>query len=362
MIWYDKFNTYIDSYEKVSHSNLASTERTVNESLRKVKDIESINNAFKSDNDRLLHRIQELENDNIRLKTDIATGDVTKGQNIQSMQLKVDDLEHVIKRLKSNIQKLQDQVGEVEQEWKDKITQIKYDRNRALVGKEERITALEEENKQANEKIFRSNKFRQSVFSLGDETGYSGHNYEPLQTSHSFPENTQMNIRPEPQSMRASQEVSRVPRFKMEKEFKTLGSSKDRPIELQPVRVSPANSRHSKRLKFNWLRIYIRVFALSYIIPLGLIPTSPTFSKASESDQNGFKSYEEGKNQPKAGPVNNPYFKGSMHVANMMLGISNPDQAQPVQRFPHEFQASQNDRNYQPPTSTDRNINQQYNF
>jgi predicted RNase H-like nuclease (RuvC/YqgF family) len=88
----------------------------VNESLRKVKDIESINNAFKSDNDRLLHRIQELENDNIRLKTDIATGDVTKGQNIQSMQLKVDDLEHVIKRLKSNIQKLQDQVGEVEQE------------------------------------------------------------------------------------------------------------------------------------------------------------------------------------------------------------------------------------------------------
>jgi hypothetical protein len=335
----------------------------VNESLQKVKDIESINNAFKSDNDRLLHRIQELENDNIRLKTDIATGDVikrgdadnlmqkyeimikTKDQNIQSMQLKVDELEHVIKRLNSNIQKLQDQVGEIEQEWKDKITQIKYDKNRVLVGKEERITALEEENKQANEKIFRSNKFRQSVFSLGDETGYSGHNYEPLQTSYAFPENVPMNITPEPQSMRVSQEISRIPRFNMEREFKTLGSSKDRPIELQPVRISSANSHHSKLLK---------------LIPLGLIPTSPTFSKVSESDQKSLKSYEEGKNQPKAGPVNNPYFKGSMHVANMMLGISNPDQAQPAQRFTHEFQTSQNDRNYQPPTSMDRNINQQY--
>lgn len=332
------------------HSNQANTERTVNDALQKVKDIDSINNALKTDNDRLLHRIQELERDNIKLKTDIATIDAikksdsdnlihryenmikSKEQNIQSMQLKIDELEHTNKRLNSNIQKFQDQIYEVEQECNQKISQIKQEKNRALIDREGRIRALEEENKETNEKISRINKFRQSVFSLQDDTGYNEFNYQPMQASHTQPENIHVNIPLESKNMMASQEIVNMPKFTPEAEFKTLGSTKDKPIELQPVRISSASSHYSSH-QANNLR------------------------KASGSDYDSLKSYEEAKNQPIISPVNNPYFKGSMHGANMMLGIGKQAQPLSVQKFNHELQTSQNDRNWLPPTSMDGNVN-----
>jgi chromosome segregation ATPase len=341
---------HLDSYEKLLHSNQANTERTVNDSLQRVKDIDSINNALKTDNDRLLHRIQELERDNIKLKTDIATIDTikksdsdnliqryenmikSKDQNIQSMQLKIDELEHTNKRLTSNIQKFQGQIYEFEQECNDKIAQIKQEKNRALIDREGRIRALEEENKETNQKISRINKFRQSVFSLEEDSGYNEINYQPMQASHSQTENIHVNITPESKNMMTSQEFLNMPKFVPDAEFKTLGSSRDKPIELQPVRISSASSHYGSH-------------------------QAEHLRKASGSDYDSLKSYEEAKNQPIISPVNNPYFKGSMHGANMMLGIGKPTQALPVQKFNHELQTSKNDRNWLPPTSMNGNVN-----
>ena len=81
-----------DSYEKLSQSKTADSDRIVQEALRKVTEIESVNQALNNDNTRLISRIKELENLNISLKTDIATQGAVVKNNEENINFKYQNI------------------------------------------------------------------------------------------------------------------------------------------------------------------------------------------------------------------------------------------------------------------------------
>lgn len=111
-----------DSYQKLSQSRMEDTNKSIEEGVQKVKDIESINQAMRTDNDRLIYRIKELERENISLKTDIATHDTLKRTDIDNLTMK---LHHSLQQKDLKIQDLNMNVKELDNSNQQLVQQLK---------------------------------------------------------------------------------------------------------------------------------------------------------------------------------------------------------------------------------------------
>lgn len=310
--------------------------------MNKVKEIESHNWALKSDNERLIARINELQQDYIRLKTDIATQDAlkrnegdqiafkyeslikTKDQTIQSLQAKIDELQHNNERVCKKIEKLQEQISDTEQAYLDKLKNLTAQKDRIIEDKNSRIAQLEEENKVANERIYRNNKFKQSVFSFDDGL------MNPV--NESFEVKSAGDAR-----MMASYDNIGFSKFHPEPEPQIPGGTRDHPIELKPVRITSAGSNYSHEVQ----------------------PPSPVFSKTSGDIPNSQRNQPEPMTQSFSNPSKNPYYMGVYHGSTMMMGprLNMPPkvtQSQQENVIPRNFEleTSQNDRSWYPTPTT----------
>lgn len=271
-----------------------------------MKDSQYENTVYKNDNERLISRIKDLEQDCIRLKTDIATHD----------------------RLKQN------SIEQITTDWKEKIDRVKEEAQRNLREKDIRIGQLEEEVKGANERLYRNSKFKHSVFSF-EEPGYG---FDGRQNETSFSHNLvgdSYDVRQFEDAKIASQEIPNFSKFKPEPTF-IPGGSRDKPIELQPVRISPANSNRSYEIG----------------------QSSPVFSKASQEPSNSVKNVPEAQGIA-MNPSNNPYYRGIYHGTNFMIPNA-PNAPLPTHSISQSFDAiprnfefdiSQNEKQWYPPSA-----------
>jgi len=214
-------------------------------------------------------------------------------------------------------------------------------KDRLLQEKENRIYHLEEEIKLANEKLFRNNKFKQSVFTIDDGDFNRQTNtdmYEPQRLPHAPPTDFQRQLN---SSLADFQKFSMPQQdgfgtkaFNMTNQMshsidnmnlsrphdlQTPKGTKENPVELKPVRVSSAHSVNSFEMG----------------------PPSPAFSKASTDQVNN-----------EINPSNNPYYMGIYHGPNLMMGNrrtpSNMTQSHQDSSHSrkHEIVSSQNDRSW----------------
>ena len=355
-----------DSNEHLSQSRIADSNKTINEAIQKVKDIESINQALNADNDRLINRIKELERENISLKTDIATHDALKRtdmdnltfklQNslqqkelkIQDLSTNVDELDNSNQRLVHQLERMQSTMAENEQNMNDKISKIINEKDQIIKDLKIKVAQLEDENKQANEKVMRNLNFRQSVFAFEANERVSP---QPNPVSkEDMIQDTYFNIAMKqntPNKLISSQEMNGISTFAREEDSKVPGGSKDNPIELQPVRISSANSHHSFELG----------------------PPSPAFSKMSSDPHISHRNNEE-TNEDNAQKLPNmqmpsPYSYAPIPGVSMMMNM-NQNRTQQVnqsQNFLHNgIQTEQNERNFQPPVSMSQENLPEYNY
>lgn len=248
----------------------------------------------------------------------------TKDQTIQSLQAKIDELQHNNERVHKKIVKLEEQFSETEQIYQDKIKNLTSQKDRVIEDKNARISQLEEENKVANERIYRNNKFKQSVFSFDEGL------MNPV--NESFEVKSAGDAR-----MMASYDNIGFSKFHIENEPQIPGGTKDHPIELKPVRITSAGSNYSHDIQ----------------------PPSPVFSKTSGDIPNSQRNHAEPVTQPISNPLNNPYYTGVYHASTMMMGPRRNvppkfTQSQQENMFPRNFEleTSQNDRSWFPTPTT----------
>ena len=297
-----EFKLEKDSQYKIDSSKKSEMDRILSEANQKVKEIESINWAVKNDNDRLIFRIKELEQDNIRLKTDLATTDAlkrndadnisykyesalrTKEQTIQSMQNKIEDLQYNNDKITKKFSQLEQQVTEIEEAYKTKIESIIFQKEKLSKEKDARINQLEGEVKDANEKIFRNNKFKQTIFSIDDDAVY------PINESIEVKSMASLKGMQPQDTYSFSRFDEHIPQIK--------GGTKDEPIELKPIGISPANSDYDSE--------YVHLSNRN-----ANFNTEVHKSQANPFEMNKI---------PSLNPMNNPYYMGSgYHPGNFIM-------------------------------------------
>ena len=295
-----KYKLENDSKLKIELSKNSELDRSLSNALQKLKDVESLNLAVKSDNDRLLFRIKELEQDNIRLKTDLATQEAlkradyenmsykyeslikVKDQTIQSQQSKIEEIQYSTDKVTKKFSQLEQQVNEAEEGCKLKINSLVAQNDRCIKEKDTEILKLKEEIKDANEKIFRNNKFKQTIFSIEDAGN-------PINESMEIRSVGSIKIIQPQETYNFSRFDEQIPQIK--------GGTKEEPIELRPVGISPANSEYNSD-RINTSNKY------------------PNFmGEMSKSQANPF----DVNKVPSLNPMNNPYYMGGFHPGSLII-------------------------------------------
>ena len=316
----------IENMKKREEDIKNETDKMISESEQKLKDMQSTTDGVKSDNQRLVKRIRELEEESINLKTEIATKNVSRttelAQARQSYESSLISREEQIRQLKNQNNELIDSdsrnkkiIGDIKQQLEDSkhsydknVNDIKEQCDHLIANKNRRILQLEEENKEINEKLFRKTKF-ESMFSLDQPLNTI--EVQKPQVHHMMSQSVDgRSLHDLDQRMTPGR--STPPTLPVNAYITPISGTKDNPVELQPVGMARSNPDFNPMPKAN----------------------SQNFPISSHSHSHSQKQLPQTHTSIPVKPSNNPFYPGIYNRQNsnimtyMNLG-SSPDLSTP---------------------------------
>ena len=167
----------------------------------------------------------------------------TKDDQIKKLRVELDDTSHTLSKLKSQKSSLEQEISDQKQSYDRKIQAIAEQCDKIVADKNQRILKLEDEVKTMHEQICRKTKF-ENMFSLDQPL----ESFEIPKPDLSNAVNQSVEIRsvqdlPQHRMTPERMSVQRLP-----SEMTTpppMSGTKENPIELKPIGVSPAQSHHS---------------------------------------------------------------------------------------------------------------------